>query len=103
MTIAAFSFLWPGSAYAKRKAPAPVPPVVWQGLEYRAQLDVAHMGGVQAFELASGRKLWETKIYHVWINPLLEEDVRGCLSRGYRYRMEDYWLGTRRGKATGWI
>ena len=74
ITFAAVTVLCPVSAFAKRKAPSPVPPVVWQGLEYRAPLDVRHMGHVQAFELSSRRKLWETKVYHVWIVPLLEED-----------------------------
>ena len=50
MTIAALSLLWPAPAYAKRKAPTPVPAVVWQGVEYRAPLDVEHMGRVQAFD-----------------------------------------------------
>lgn len=73
MTLAVLSFLWPVSVYAKRNAPAPVPPVVWQGVEYRAPLDIDDVGHVQAFELSSGRKLWETKVYHVWIFPLLED------------------------------
>lgn len=76
VTIAALSLLWPAPAFAKRKAPTPVPPVVWNGVEYRAPLDVEHMGRVQAFEVQSGRKLWETKVYHVWFNPLLEADVQ---------------------------
>src|SRR5580692_11483923 len=73
---AAVTLFWSDSAFAKRSAPKPVPPVVWQGVEYRAPLDVEHMGHVQAFELSSGRKLWETKVYKVWIVPLLEEDVQ---------------------------
>src|SRR2546426_10024285 len=74
ISLAAATLLWPASASAKRRAPNPVPPVVWQGVEYRAPLDVEHMGYAQAFELPSGRKLWETKVYHVWIVPTLEED-----------------------------
>jgi outer membrane protein assembly factor BamB len=84
VAVGALSSLLPASAYAKRKLPAPVPPVVWQGVEYRAPLDVAHMGHVQAFDLSSGRKLWETKVYHVWINPLLEEDVQWVFVSGLR-------------------
>ena len=82
LMIAALSFSWPASAYAKRKAPTPVRPVVWQGVEYRAPLDVEHMGYVQAFDLSSGRKLWETKVYHVWIIPLLEQDVQWMFVSG---------------------
>src|SRR5215469_16214555 len=66
--------LWPASAYAKRKAPAPVPPVIWNGVKYVAPLHVGQIGLVQAFDLASGNRLWETKVYHVWIIPFAEED-----------------------------
>ncbi|HXC98436.1 MAG TPA: hypothetical protein VN048_03780 [Verrucomicrobiae bacterium] len=69
-------FLWAGSAYAKRAAPKPVPPVIWQGVEYRAPLDVEKIGHVQAFDRASGLKLWETTVYTITINPILEQDVQ---------------------------
>ncbi len=82
IAFAAITCLWPASAIAKRKAPSPVPPVVWQGVEYRAPPDVEHMGHVQAFELPSHRKLWETKLYHVWIVPLLEKDVQWVFVSG---------------------
>ena len=76
----AVSLLWPASAFAKRVPPTPVPPVVWQGIEYRAPLD--HLGYVQAFETASGRMLWETEVYHVWFNPFMEEDVQWVFVSG---------------------
>jgi outer membrane protein assembly factor BamB len=76
IALAAATLLWPASAFAKRRAPSPVPAVVWEGVEYRTPLDVEHMGHVQAFQLSSGKMLWETKVYHVWIMPLVEEDVQ---------------------------
>jgi outer membrane protein assembly factor BamB len=76
LALTAVAVLWPVAALAKRADPAPVPPVVWNGVEYRAPLDVEQMGRVQAFDLSSGRKVWETKVYHVWILPLTEEDVQ---------------------------
>jgi outer membrane protein assembly factor BamB len=76
VAIAALLLLSPASAYAKRKAPTPVPPVVWQGVKYVASLEPDQIGRVQAYDEASGRKLWETKVYHVWINPIAEEDVQ---------------------------
>jgi len=66
----------PVSAFAKRTAPKPVSPVVWEGVGYRAPLGVEQMGCVQAFELSSGRKLWQTEAYHVLILPGLEEDCQ---------------------------
>jgi len=82
--LAAVTLLWPATAFAKRKAPSAVPPIVWQGMEYRAPLDVAHMGHVQAFELPSHRKLWETKVYQVWTLPLLEGDNQWVFVSGMR-------------------
>ena len=76
VAIAIVTLLFPVSAFAKRKTPKPVPAVVWEGVEYRAPLDLEHMGHVQAFELSSGGKLWETEVYHVWITPAVEEDVQ---------------------------
>jgi hypothetical protein len=66
--------LCPFTAFAKRAAPKPVPPVVEDGVEYRASH--ARMGCVEAIDAASGRKLWETRVYSVIINPLVERDVQ---------------------------
>jgi outer membrane protein assembly factor BamB len=74
--ITTATFLWAGTAYAKRADPKPVPPVVWQGVEYRAPLDVEKIGHVQAFDQVSGLKLWETTAYTITINPFVEQDVQ---------------------------
>jgi hypothetical protein len=34
------------------------------------------MGCVEAIDMASGRKLWETRVYSILINPLVERDVQ---------------------------
>ena len=46
----------------------------FQGVEYRAPLDVQNLGHVKAIEAVSGRTLWDTRVYHIWILPLVEED-----------------------------
>jgi hypothetical protein len=97
--LAAATLLWPGSAFAKRRAPSPVPSVVSQGVEYRAPLDVEHMGRVQAFELSSGRKLWETKVYHVWIDPLAEEDVQWVFISSMQVQGGKLLVGNENGKS----
>jgi outer membrane protein assembly factor BamB len=74
--VAAVIFLWPVLAFAKRRAPKPAPPVVSEGVEYRAPLSVEQPGHVEAVELATGKKLWDTEVYHVWIMPLAETDVQ---------------------------
>jgi hypothetical protein len=66
--------LLPSVALAKRAAPKPVSPIVHDGVEYRATHK--RMGVVEAFDAASGRKLWETRVYSVLINPFVERDVQ---------------------------
>ena len=80
--LGALCLSFAATAHAKRSAPAPVPPVVWEGMEYRAPLGVEHMGCVQAVEAASGLAVWETRVYQVPINPLLEEDVQWVFVSG---------------------
>jgi outer membrane protein assembly factor BamB len=75
ITFASAAMLLPVSVSAERLAPKPVPPIIYEGVEYRAPLD-NQMGHVQAVDMASGRTLWETKVYNVKINPALEEDVQ---------------------------
>ncbi len=70
----ALAWLWPATACAKRAPPKPVPPVVHDGVEYRAPLE--RMGFVEAVDASSGRKLWETRVYSVFINPFMERDVQ---------------------------
>jgi outer membrane protein assembly factor BamB len=109
IALAVATLLWPASAFAKRRAPSPVPPVVWQGVEYRAPLDVEHMGHVQAFELSSGRKLWETEVYHVWIMPLVETDVQWVFISAMQVQDGKLLIRNENGKSfkldlkTGWI
>src|SRR5438552_16897719 len=78
----ALVLLWPAIGFADRVAPKPVPAVVWQGVEYRAPLDLDLMGQVQAFEQSSGRKLWETKVYHIRITSQREADVQWVFISG---------------------
>jgi outer membrane protein assembly factor BamB len=66
--------LLPSTALTKRRAPKPVPPLVHEGVEYRAPH--ALMGFVEAIDTASGRQLWETRVYYVMIDPLGERDVQ---------------------------
>jgi hypothetical protein len=72
MPLLLVACLWPVAAFAKRAAPKRVPPLVYNGVEYRAR-DACF---VEATDVTSGKKLWRTKVYQVWIIPLLEEDVQ---------------------------
>ena len=74
--IAAFTwFHWTISpVMAKRIAPREVEPVTYQGIKYVA--NHARMGFVEAWEVKTGKKLWEQAIYEVRIDPRLERDVQ---------------------------
>jgi hypothetical protein len=66
-------------AFAKRGAPAEVKPVVLEGIEYRAPhstIDSNKMGVVEAWDKATGKMLWEKKVYTVALDADLEEDVQ---------------------------
>lgn len=64
------------AAFAKRMAPAKVASVVYQGIEYRAPGGVAKMGVIEAWDKATGKMVWEKKVYTVKIKPKLERDVQ---------------------------
>ena len=91
---------------AKRAAPAPVPPVAVNSIEYSATHEL--MGFVVATDTSNHKELWRVRIYTVHINPALERDVqdvfittlvieRGALiitnERGDSYKLD---LATRR-------
>jgi len=66
--------IYPLAAFTKRSVPKPVPPVLQDDVEYRAPH--ARMGFVEAIDTVSGRKLWETRVYYVFIDPRGERDVQ---------------------------
>ena len=67
---------------AKRLAPEDVKPVVHKGVRYEVRhweitRGKAQTGGfVEAWDVATNRKLWERNIYGITYNPDLEKDVQ---------------------------
>lgn len=61
------------SAIAKRVPPKPVAPVEEQGVRYTAEGDGRDQY-VVATDIASGKELWERKVFHVHIKPWLGEE-----------------------------
>jgi hypothetical protein len=61
-------------AFAKRRAPEPVKAVVHDGVRYEAPVE--KMGIVEAFDAATGKKLFEVQVYWVTVDPNLERDVQ---------------------------
>src|SRR4051794_18266161 len=60
--------------HAKRSAPADVPPVVSDGIEYSAPHDP--IGWVIATDVKTRREIYRRRIYQIPIKPDLERDVQ---------------------------
>jgi len=59
---------------AKRLPPQKVEPVIYNGVKYTATHE--KMGYVQAWDIKTGKKLWEKKVYDVKIDSYMEADVQ---------------------------
>lgn len=62
--------------HAKRLPPPKVPPVTLGGTRFTVTNTPGALGVVTATDVSSGKKLWEKKLYTVFLNPLLEADVQ---------------------------
>lgn len=72
--LLALSLLFASTAFAKRGAPAEVPPVRSGDIEYRAPH--GQMGCVEAWDVKHDKMLWRRQIYVVKFIPDLERDVQ---------------------------
>jgi hypothetical protein len=64
------------AALAKR-LPAPIAqPAVANGIKYVAPNKIGTKGIIQAWNIKTGKKLWEKTLYTVRLNPKLETDVQ---------------------------
>ena len=63
-------------ASAKRSAPAKVDPVIYDGIRYVAPNDDGRRGYIEAWDVATEKKLWELTLFTNRIDPKLEEDVQ---------------------------
>ncbi len=70
------ALLWPQWASAKRLAPAKVEPVIYEGIRYVAPNDDGRRGYIEAWNVATNKKLRELTIFTNPIDPKLEEDVQ---------------------------
>ena len=86
------------SADAKRAAPAKVDPVVHAGIRYEAPNKNPRAAMVEAWEVASGKKLWERVVYEAKINPAVEEDVQWDFITGLEIEGEHLLVKTESGK-----
>ena len=68
--------LLPAVALAKRAAPLPVEPVVYEGVRYLAPNDDGQRAYIQAWDVQTRKQLWELTVFTNRIDPKLEEDVQ---------------------------
>jgi hypothetical protein len=73
---------WPAIS-AKRVPPPRVAPVTRDGITYSAAGD-GRSAYVIASDAKTGSELWRVKIYHVHINPFMEEDVQWIYISGLK-------------------
>lgn len=63
-------------ASAKRSAPTKVDPLVYEGIRYVAPNDDGRRSYIEAWNVATNKKLWELTVFTNPIDPRLEEDVQ---------------------------
>jgi hypothetical protein len=73
--------LSPAPANAKRTPAPAVEPVVYQGVKYVVPNDRGTRGYVEAWDTATGKRLWEKTVFRTWICPLLEHDVQWVFTK----------------------
>src|SRR5438105_4195434 len=74
--VAIVGVLTTSTAFAKRGPPPTIKPVEKDGIRYEVPNDDGRRAYVQAWDVKSGKKVWEADLFHTAIKPDLEEDVQ---------------------------
>jgi hypothetical protein len=74
--ILLLTLLVPQLASAKRLPPVKVEPVIYEGIRYIAPTDDGRCGYIEAWNVATNKKLWELTLFTNPIDPNLEEDAQ---------------------------
>ena len=85
-------------AFAKRIAPVKVDPVIYEGIRYVAPNDDGRRGYIEAWNVATNKKLWELTIFVNAIDPNLEEDVQWVFIKALKIQDGSLMVTTERGK-----
>jgi hypothetical protein len=86
------------SASAKRLEPAKVEPIIYEGVRYVAPNDDGRRGYVEAWNVATNKKLWELTIFNNRIDPNLEEDVQWIFVKLLAIHDRDLFVTSENGK-----
>jgi hypothetical protein len=84
--ILLLTLLLPQLAAAKRIAPVKVDPVIYEGIRYVAPNDDGRRGYIEAWNVGTNKKLWESTIFTNAIDPNLEEDVQWVFIKSLNIR-----------------
>ncbi|MCX5668918.1 MAG: hypothetical protein NTX89_02190 [Candidatus Omnitrophica bacterium] len=60
----------------KKIATPKIEPLIYKGIKFVVPNTVKEMGYVQAWDVKTGLKVWEKKVYNVTIFPFLAEDTQ---------------------------
>jgi hypothetical protein len=74
-TLLLITVFLPSVSWSKRLPPAPVPPVVANGVEYEAAGN-GRDEYVVAKDVVSGKEIWRVRVFHKQIMPWIEADVQ---------------------------
>jgi hypothetical protein len=65
-----------GLPHPKTIAPSKISPLIYKGIKFVVPNTVKEMGYVQAWDMDTGKKVWEKKVYSVIVMPFSQEDVQ---------------------------
>jgi hypothetical protein len=88
----------PGLASAKRTAPAKVEPVIHHGIRYIAPNDDGRRAYIEAWDVQTNKKLWDSTVFTNPIDPKLEEDVQWVFIEKLKIRDGTLLVTSERGK-----
>lgn len=82
-TLLLTMLILPSLAFAKR-IPAPkVEPIVHEGVRYVAPNDKGTDAYIEAWNVATGKRLWKKTVFTTWINPIKEHCIQWVFIRTY--------------------
>ena len=61
---------------AKKVTPPKIEPLIYKNIKFVVPNTVQEMGRVQAWDVEKGKKVWEKKVYSVFISPFLKDDLQ---------------------------
>ena len=71
------SFVYAKKISLQKKIAAPkIEPLIYKGIKFMVPNTVKEMGYVQAWDVETGKKVLEKKVYSVIINPFWENDIQ---------------------------